>query len=494
MPDLVLRHLAHQTGQGCARRRSPPFRRSLRRYYYRSDNVGLLGTMCALRLSVQSVLATTAEYIPRKPDETVLHRVVRDHLEDFLQEARERSRDGEGMPDFIVQELRKFLTCGSLAGGFARFKCQDCGHERLLAFSCKRRGICPSCAGRRMAEKAAHLVDSVFPIVPVRQWVLSLPFDLRYMMAWDHRLTRRILRAFSRELEKYYRKKAKKRGVARGRGGAVTVIQRAGGALNLNVHFHTASIDGVFEQKSDGDLRFQRVFAPTTDEVKDLAKRVRKRVLRILGRKKISLRDADGIFEDSFSEEHPALAAAASASIQQLVAFGERAGRNVLRMFALLRDREDMLRRVNEDKVVFVNESLIRHSTSPNQRATADIPKAPVPARDRDRLERLIRYLLRPPMAQGRLKELSDGRIALMMKSRWDDGTTHIVFQPKELIEKLVAIIPHPQTNQLIYRSDRSSAIAPVQTNVRRRTNVFVSSIDERRLPAYAIKMTSYGG
>ena len=64
----------------------------------------------------------------------MLHRVVRDHLEDFLQEARERSRDGEGMPDFIVQELNKFLTCGSLAGGFARFKCQDCGHERLLAF------------------------------------------------------------------------------------------------------------------------------------------------------------------------------------------------------------------------------------------------------------------------------------------------------------------------------------------------------------------------
>ena len=149
---------------------------------------------------------------------------------------------------------------------------------------------------------------------------------------------------------------------------------------------------------------------------------------------------------------------------------------------------------MNEDKVVFVNESIIRHSTSPNQRATADIPKAPVPARDRDRLERLLRYLLRPPIAQGRLKELSDGRIALMMKSRWDDGTTHIVFQPKELIEKLVAIIPHPQTNQLIYRSDRSSAIAPVQTNVRRRTNVFVPSIDERRLPAYAIKRTSYGG
>jgi ribosomal protein S27E len=386
---------------------------------------------------VQSVFSATPEYKPRKPDETVLHRIVRDHLEDFLQEARERSRDGEGMPDFIVQELNKFLTCGSLAGGFARFKCQDCGHERLLAFSCKRRGICPSCAGRRMAEKAAHLVDYVFPVVPVRQWVLSLPFDLRYMMAWDHRLTRRILRAFSRELEKYYRKKAKKRGVARGQGGAVTVIQRAGGALNLNVHFHTASIDGVFEQTSDSDLKFHRVFAPTTEEVKDLAKRVRKRVLRILGRKKISLRDADGIFEDSFSEEHPALAAAASASIHQLVAFGDRAGRNVLRMG------------VEPDP----EEKPVKYKRKRHARIGGfDLHAGPpVPAHDRDRLERLLRYLLRPPIAQGRLKELPDGRIALMMKSRWDDGTTHIVFQPKELIEKLVAIVPHPQTNQLIY-------------------------------------------
>ena len=83
-----------------------------------------------------------------------------------------------------------------------------------------------------------------------------------------------------------------------------------------------------------------------------------------------------------------------------------------------------------------------------------------MPANDRDRLERLLRYLLRPPVAQGRLRELSDGRIALLMKSPWADGTTHIVFTPKELLEKLAAIIPRPETNQLIYRCGRSSAEA----------------------------------
>ncbi|KIG14059.1 Transposon-like protein [Enhygromyxa salina] len=51
-----------------------------------------------------------------------------------------------------------------------------------MAFSCKKRGFCPSCAGRRMADVAAHLVDEVFPEVPVRQWVCSLPWRLRYAM------------------------------------------------------------------------------------------------------------------------------------------------------------------------------------------------------------------------------------------------------------------------------------------------------------------------
>jgi hypothetical protein len=84
-----------------------------------------------------------------------------------------------------------FERCGFLAGGFARFHCGECGLDRLVAFSCKGRALCPSCGGRRMAEPAAHLVDHVIPDVPVRQWVLSLPYRLRYRLAWDHDRCRR---------------------------------------------------------------------------------------------------------------------------------------------------------------------------------------------------------------------------------------------------------------------------------------------------------------
>ena len=92
-----------------------------------------------------------------------------------------------------LDEFRDFLRCGWLAGGFARFHCTSCGPDRLVAFSCKGRGFCPGCGGRRMTERAAQLVDHVFPDVPVRQWVLSLPYRLRYRLAWDHDLCRAVV-------------------------------------------------------------------------------------------------------------------------------------------------------------------------------------------------------------------------------------------------------------------------------------------------------------
>ena len=97
------------------------------------------------------------------------------HLTNFLATVDART-GGVGLPAFVVAEFRKFLRCGVLAHGFARVRCEDCAFERLVPFSCKGRGFCPSCGGRRMAERAAHLVEHVFPPdVPVRQWVLSVP-------------------------------------------------------------------------------------------------------------------------------------------------------------------------------------------------------------------------------------------------------------------------------------------------------------------------------
>ena len=69
------------------------------------------------------------------------------------------------------RELRKYLECGILEHGFARARCEKCGQDFLVAYSCKGRGVCAGCNTRRMVETAAHMVEHVFPAVAVQQWV-----------------------------------------------------------------------------------------------------------------------------------------------------------------------------------------------------------------------------------------------------------------------------------------------------------------------------------
>ena len=94
---------------------------------------------------------------------SVVYQVVQRHLETWLEETRGRDPDGEPVPAYVERDFRQYLTCGILAHGFARARCATCGHDFLVAFACKGRGVCPSCTTRRMAETAAHLVDHVFP-------------------------------------------------------------------------------------------------------------------------------------------------------------------------------------------------------------------------------------------------------------------------------------------------------------------------------------------
>jgi len=136
---------------------------------------------------------STIDYQRHQPEQTLLHEVIREHLEGFITGSRESAAP---VARFVERELRGYLECGVLAHGFLRLHCDACGNDRLLAFSCKGRAVCPSCAGRRMADTAAHLVDRVIPEAPVRQWVLTLPYPLRYRCAWDARLTSEVLRAF----------------------------------------------------------------------------------------------------------------------------------------------------------------------------------------------------------------------------------------------------------------------------------------------------------
>jgi len=144
-------------------------------------------------------------YRRRRPERTVVYQLVQQELETWLATRREADPDYDPIPHYVEQDLRRYLTCGILAHGFARAYCDQCGHDFLIAYSCKGRGLCPSCNSRWMAETAAHLVDQVFPCVPVRQWVISLPKRLRYFLLRDAELASRALRIILRIIEQTLR-------------------------------------------------------------------------------------------------------------------------------------------------------------------------------------------------------------------------------------------------------------------------------------------------
>ena len=122
-------------------------------------------------------------YQRRRPEKTLWYRTVQSHFETWL--ALSTGQDDASPPAHVEQAFRRYLECGILANGFARAHCDECGHDFMIAFSCKGRGVCPSCNTRRMAETAAHLADHVFPRLSVRQWVLSVPKRLRYFLQRD---------------------------------------------------------------------------------------------------------------------------------------------------------------------------------------------------------------------------------------------------------------------------------------------------------------------
>jgi len=89
---------------------------------------------------------------PSSPRAHRPYRLVQRHLETYLALACEDEADGHAVPGYVERKLRRYLECGILAYGFARARCPECGHDFLVAFSCKGRGVCPSCNARRMGE------------------------------------------------------------------------------------------------------------------------------------------------------------------------------------------------------------------------------------------------------------------------------------------------------------------------------------------------------
>jgi len=252
-------------------------------------------------------------------------------------------------------------------------------------------------------------------------------------LAYDAALCSAVLGVFIRALFGSLRRRARRAGLRDARPGAVTFVQRFSSALSLNVHFHTLALDGVYTQ----DGAFHVLGPPTDREIARLCATVARRIHRLLARRG-RLPDEVSAAADPLAEREPLLAAVAAASIEGRVATGPRAGLPVQRVG----DRVDV--EDGDDEPTRIPFCAAVHGFSLHAAVL-------VPGRDRRRLEHVCRYVARPPIAAERLSELPDGRLAYELKKCWSDGTTHVIFRPTELIEKLVALVPRPQANTVRY-------------------------------------------
>lgn len=217
------------------------------------------------------------EYRPRRPQESDYYHCVEDYFETFVNVYDDRfSRDYGFWRPYIEKVICRYLDCGDLRHGFARVRCNDCGHEYLLAFSCKRRHFCPSCHQKRVVEFGEWLCLDVLKKIPHRHFIFSIPKMLRRYFLYDRKLLAGLSRCAWESLKVFIQQAVPEKEPIPG---AVIAIQTFGDFLGFNPHCHILMTDGCFY----GDKGMFRVAPPL--EIKKLEAIFRHKVFRMLLKK-----------------------------------------------------------------------------------------------------------------------------------------------------------------------------------------------------------------
>jgi hypothetical protein len=349
---------------------------------------------------------------------------VRANLESFLAYAR-ANYDG-GLPRYVEQEFRAYIRCGDFSEGFSRAHCDACGHDLLVAFSCHGRSICPSCCGRRMANVAAHLVDRVLPDVPVRQYVLTLPYELRRLAAFKADVLTAFARIFVEAVFARYRSRAGCDGIESPQCGSVNFVQRFG-SLNLHVHFHLLALDGVFARDARGGLVFHPAEAPTAADLEAIVARTARRSIAWLRKR--------GYIDDSpleaRSNEEPAQTALDACAA---IAMG-RGNVSTLPRDSTQDDGHGAAEERPDKPALAVERDGFNVHAGVRIEAGDDLGR-----------ERLARYGARPPLSLERLRRLPGGRVAYRLKyvDRGRRGKNRVM-TGIEFMARLAAIIAPPR-------------------------------------------------
>jgi hypothetical protein len=366
----------------------------------------------------------TADYERHRPETTALYELVRDNLETLYGAIADGALDVR-VPKHAKKELEAYLDCGLLGRGFARLRCGSCDESRLVAFSCKGRGFCPSCFGRRMCATAANLVERVLPPNALRQWVLTFPFPWRRRLACDGALLGALSRIFVETVHAFYVERAAAGGALGAKTGAVTVVQRTSSDLRLNPHLHVVFLDGAYHE-TGATLAWEELGHLQTREVGEVLERTVRRIARYL-RRHGAIEPAAGDGDDVDAEEKLAASAVAGQA--------PPAGPQWLRRLVPLSPSA-----LAFDKPLCASlDGFTLHAAT---RAGA---------LDTAGREALLRYVLRPPIAQERLEARPDGLVRIALKRAYADGTVAVEMDPLSLLCRLATSVPPPRFHTVKY-------------------------------------------
>jgi hypothetical protein len=285
-----------------------------------------------------------------------------------------------------------------------------------------------------MAQTGANLVDHVLPRAPLRQFVITLPFELRARLAYDGALLGAVGRIVVDSVLGFYRRRMRDEAGVVGQSGAVSVVQRASADLRLNPHWHAILLDGVFAPDGQGALVFHPLRNLDNGQLADLLQVIRVRVVGYLERRGVIENQGElTVLDGDLREREPALAQLAAAAVSGLTPAGpEERRRPPIALRGQLGVQVSALLSVAE----------LGFSLHAATCASAD------DARGR---EALVRYALRPPIAQERLHLLANDLVRIELRRPFRDGTVAVDLAPLSLLCRLAAMVPAPHSHTVHY-------------------------------------------
>ena len=200
------------------------------------------------------------------------------------------------------------------------------------------------------------------------------------------------------------------------------------------IHFHMLFLDGVYVGEASSSSRFRWVTEPTSYELAQLTHTIAHRLARYLERRGLLVRDAEHSFLALDNSDEDPMDQLRGHSITYRIAVGPQQGRKVFTLQTLPDERD-------ADSTPAVG-NVAGFSLHAGVAAKAD---------QREKLERLCRYITRPAIAEKRLSLTKQGMVRYELKTPYRDGTTHVIFEPVDFIAKLAALVPKPRVNLTRY-------------------------------------------